>query len=78
MIHHITPRVDAAHAHTGVGALEVDAGQARGTLAVNDTLWSTAGGSTDITWTKREMSQVLIHSHGQGELEGGETSYISK
>ena len=56
MIHHIAPRVDAAHAHARVGALEVDAGQARGTLAVNDTLWSTAGGSTDITWTKRDVN----------------------
>ena len=50
MIHHVAPGVDAAHAHAGVGALEVDAGQARATLAVDDTLRPAARRCTDVTW----------------------------
>ena len=58
MTHHVAPGVDAAHAHAGVGALEVDAGLARRTLAVDDTLWSAAGRNTDVSWTGGEMSQL--------------------
>ena len=62
MTHHVAPGVDAAHAHAGVGALEVDAGLARGTLAVNDTLRSTTRRSSDVSWTRGEMSQLISDS----------------
>ena len=48
--HHVAPGVDAADAHAGVGALEVDAGQAGGALAVNDTLGSAVGRSSEVSW----------------------------
>ena len=50
MAHDVAPRVDAAHANAGVSALKVDAGQARGTLGVDDTLWPTPGRRSDIAW----------------------------
>jgi len=50
VIDHITPGIDATHSHTGIGTLEVDTGQAGGTLTVDDTLWSTVRRSTIVTW----------------------------
>ena len=48
--HHVAPGVDTADAHAGVGALEVDAGQAGGALAVNNTLGSAVGRSSEVSW----------------------------
>ena len=48
--HHVAPGVDTTHSDTGVGALQVDAGQAGGALAVNNTLGSAVGRSSEVSW----------------------------
>ena len=40
--HDVTASVDTTDSDTGVGALQVDAGQTGGALTVDDTLWSAA------------------------------------
>ena len=52
MSHHVAPGVDPADSDTGVGALQVDAGQAGGALTVDDTLGSTARRGTEISWRR--------------------------
>ena len=61
--HHITPGVDPTDPDTGVGALQVDAGQARGALAVDDALGPTAGRRTKVSWRRNifrsEMRRIF-------------------
>ena len=63
MSHHITPGVDTADPDTGVGALQVDAGQAGGALAVDDALGATAGRGTEVSWRRNifrsEMRRIF-------------------
>ena len=47
--HHVTPSVDTTDSDTGVGALQVDAGQAGGALTVDDTLRSAAGRGSEVS-----------------------------
>ena len=50
--HDVTPGVDPTDPDTGVGALQVDAGQAGGALTVDDALGATAGRGTEISWRR--------------------------
>ena len=52
MSHHVTPGVDATDSNTGVGTLQVDAGQAGGALAVDDALGPTAGRGSEVSWRR--------------------------
>ena len=66
MSHHITPGVDTADPDTRVGALQVDAGQAGGALAVDDALGATAGWGTEVSWRRNifrsEMREYFLSS----------------
>ena len=64
--HHVAPRLDAAHSHARVGALQVDARQARRTLAVDYTLGPAVGGSSEISW--RNYFQYLNLSLSQNQF----------
>ena len=61
--HHITPGVDTADPDTGVGALQVDAGQTGGALAVDDALGPTAGRGPEVSWRRNifrsEMRRIF-------------------
>ena len=59
MSHHVAPGVDAADPDAGVGALEVDAGEAGGALAVDDTLGSTVGRSSEVSWRMKYYHLAL-------------------
>ena len=50
--HHVTASVDTTDSDTGVGALQVDAGQAGGALTVDDTLRSAAGRGSEVSWRR--------------------------
>ena len=59
MSHHVTPGVDTADPDTGVGALQVDAGQTGGALAVDDTLGSTARRGTEVSWRRNNILDLM-------------------
>ena len=59
MSHHVTPSVDPADSNAGVGALQVDAGQTGGALAVDDTLGSTARRGTEVSWRRNNILDLM-------------------
>lgn len=70
--HHVTPGVDTTDSDTGVGTLQVDAGQAGGALAVDHTLGAAAGRGTEVSSQTGTDGVVAVNSAvGVGSTGGG-------